>query len=185
MSDDAVLAVIDAFEKLGVNYMLVGSFSSNLYGIPRSTKDADFVVQFQGVTVSRLARELAPRFTFDPQASFETVTVPIRRILRCVDSPFYVEIFELSDDAHDQMRFQRRVVQAMLGRKVYLPTVEDVIITKLRWALSQGRNKDRDDVADVLGVQRGVLDWPYVHNWCAEHGTRQLLDEILATVPEV
>jgi hypothetical protein len=22
------------------------------------------------------------------------------------------------------------------------------------------------------------IDWPYVHRWCAKHGTRGLLDEI-------
>jgi len=41
-SDTATLAVIDALESLGIAYMLVGSFSSNYYGISRSTKDADF-----------------------------------------------------------------------------------------------------------------------------------------------
>ena len=44
--DEAVLAVIEALEGLGVGYMLVGSLSSNFYGIPRATQDADFVIQF-------------------------------------------------------------------------------------------------------------------------------------------
>ena len=42
-SNEAAARVIEALEKLGVKYFLAGSFSSNFYGIPRSTKDADFV----------------------------------------------------------------------------------------------------------------------------------------------
>ena len=37
-AEDAVVAVIDA---LGIEYMVVGSLSSNFYGVPRSTEDAD------------------------------------------------------------------------------------------------------------------------------------------------
>ena len=44
-SDEATVAVIDALQALDIPYILVGSLASNLYGIPRSTKDADFSVQ--------------------------------------------------------------------------------------------------------------------------------------------
>lgn len=44
-SDEATVAVIDALQTLGIPYILVGSLASNLYGIPRSTNDADFSVQ--------------------------------------------------------------------------------------------------------------------------------------------
>ena len=44
-SDEATVAVIDALQALDVPYILVGSLASNLYGIPRSTNDADFSVQ--------------------------------------------------------------------------------------------------------------------------------------------
>ena len=38
-SEEATVAVIDALEALSIPYMLVGSFSSNYYGIGRSTTD--------------------------------------------------------------------------------------------------------------------------------------------------
>ena len=38
----------DALTASGIAYLLAGSFSSNYYGIPRSTKDADFVVELRG-----------------------------------------------------------------------------------------------------------------------------------------
>ena len=65
-SDEATAAVIDALDALHVPYMLVGSFSSNFYGVPRSTQDADFVVQLQPGDVFRLAQHLGPPFQLDP-----------------------------------------------------------------------------------------------------------------------
>ena len=38
-----MVRVADALSAAGIPYLLAGSFSSNYYGIPRSTKDADFV----------------------------------------------------------------------------------------------------------------------------------------------
>ena len=40
---EVVAAFIDALNAAGFPHMLVGSLSSNAYGIERSTKDADFV----------------------------------------------------------------------------------------------------------------------------------------------
>jgi hypothetical protein len=44
--EEAVGILLDALNKLGFDYMVVGSFSSNRYGVPRATKDAVFVLVF-------------------------------------------------------------------------------------------------------------------------------------------
>jgi hypothetical protein len=52
---------------------------------------------------------------------------------------------------------------------------------KLRWF----RRKDRDDIRNVMAVQHGRLDWPYIESWCQRHGTLALMDEIRRSVPEI
>jgi hypothetical protein len=96
---------------------------------------------------------------------------------------FQVELFRISNDPHDQSRFARRVEVPWTGRQVSLPTPEDVIITKLRWLTHLKRNKDWDDVRQVISVQQGKLDLPYLERWCDEHGTRQVLNEIREAIP--
>lgn len=181
--EDATLAVIDALEAQGVPYMVVGSFSTNYYGIPRSTKDADLVVDPAPLSFGRLSQDLGPDFVVDRQLSFETVTGTLRHEMRLKDDSFKIELFHLGGDPHDRERFGRRVQATMLGRPVWLPTPEDVIITKLRWALLAGRSKDRDDARDVIAVQGDRIDWGYVHAWCDRHGTRALLEEIRRSIP--
>jgi hypothetical protein len=180
---EATLTVIDALEALSISYMMVGSLSSNVYGIPRATQDADFVIQLGSESLTRLADNLGAAFRFDPQMTFETATMTRRHVLKVVGIPFTIELFHLSDDPHDQERFRRRRRIKTMGREVNMPTVEDVIITKLRWALMAGRSKDREDVRNIIVIQDQNIDWSYVHGWSDQHGTRALLDEIRRSIP--
>lgn len=178
---DFVLRVIDAFDKNAVPYMTVGSFSTNVYGKPRSTKDADFVVELSNASISRLATDIGPDFLLEAQMSFETITSTTRYRLLHRDTNFLIELFLLSSDPHDQERFRRRVSGIIAGRKVFVPAVEDVIITKLRWSKHGQRPKDVADVIGVLKVQQGNLDLPYIRQWTDQHGTRELFEQLLAS----
>jgi hypothetical protein len=181
--DEAVLAVVDGLEALGIAYMLVGSLSSNFYGIPRATQDADFVIQLGDVPMNELRQRLGPAFQLDRQTAFETVSMTVRHVLHVPGCNFKIELFRLSDEEHDQERFRRRVRANVLGREVWLPTAEDVVITKLHWAASRTPTKDRDDVRNVIAVQNEQLDWAYIYSWADRQGTRALLDEIRGQVP--
>ena len=185
-NDQHLAAVIDALNNLRIGYMLVGSYSSNVFGVARATKDADVVVELGQRRVSEIARLIGPGFRLQEQLTFETITGTVRYIIDVVDDPFRIELFRLSSDPHDQARFSRRqeVEAPALGR-VFLPTPEDIIVTKLRWALHSGRGKDRDDARDVIAVQGERLDFDYIHRWAAEHGTRELLDEIRRSIPPI
>lgn len=176
-----MLRAVDALTGCGIAYMLAGSFSSNFYGIPRSTKDADFVVQLRGGVDADFQQRLGDDFKVDPQLTFETNTGTYRQLITHRDSPFKIELFMLSNDPHDQLRFQRRVEQQVFNRRLWLPRPEDVIVMKLRW----GRSRDQDDIRAVMGVQGDKLDWTYIESWCDQHGTRKLMEEIRRIVPKV
>jgi hypothetical protein len=183
--DQATMAVIDALNALAIPYMVVGSLSSSYYGIGRSTRDADFVLQLGDQSIHLLLQRLGPSFRLDPQMSFESVTGTIRNVIQVQSIPFEIELFRLSDDPHDQERFQRRLKTSLLGREAFLPTAEDVIITKLRWAQGGQRTKDWEDIRNVIAVQGDRIDWDYVLPWCDRHGTRELLDEIRRSIPPI
>ncbi len=183
--NDVAARFVEAFCALKVDYFLAGSYSSNYYGVPRATNDADFVAVLHG-RATALADFLGDEFVLDPQASFEGITGTLRDIFTIPSVPFKVEVFHLSDDPHDQSRFERRklVFDEGLGREVFIPTAEDVIVTKLRWEKLGKRGKDAIDIRDVISVLGDdALDWDYIHRWTAEHGTRALLDEIRASIP--
>lgn len=173
--------VIEALVACGIPYMLVGSFSSNYYGIPRSTEGADFVLQVDPRGLQALLTKLGSGFSSDPQLAFETNTGTFKTVLLHRGTSFKVELFLLSQDPHDQERWRRRNTVATLDREVWLPSAEDVVIAKLRW----GRGKDLEDVKDVLTVQAGNLDWSYLEEWCGKHGTLERLTSLRRTLKPI
>ena len=79
-------------------------------------------------------------------------------------------------DEFDQARFKRREkVELFNGSGVWVATAEDVIVQKLRWALTGQRSKDFDDVVSVLLRKPQRLDFNYIEAWCTKHGTLPLL----------
>lgn len=175
-----IAPLLRALSKHDIPYVLVGSFSSNQYGIPRSTKDADLVLQSDG-ELDALMASLGPKFVLDPQLSFETVTGTMRWIITHPESAFIIELFLLTDDPHDQARFGRRVATEIADQTAWVVLAEDVIITKLRWA----RDKDLADVRDVIAVQGDALDWAYIEKWTSQHGTEQRLAGIRERLVEL
>jgi hypothetical protein len=175
---DLVLRLIALLDQLHIAYMLVGSYSSNYYGVPRSTKDADFVVTISDEQISRLRAALPPDLIMDKQMSFETVTMHMRYVILHPETAFKIELFLLSDDAYSQQRFARRTQVDFEGTKAWLPTAEDVVVQKLKWGSTGRRSKDIEDVRNVLRTQ-DHLDFTYIRSWCDTHNTRDLLEKLL------
>ena len=154
--NDVMLRVVDALERAGIPHMLVGSFSSNLHGIPRSTEDVDFVVEMDTPLTADFCRMLGEDFEPERQLTFETNTGTQRQEFRVNGTDFKVELFRLSDDPFDRQRFQRRQLYETANRRAYFATPEDVIVMKLRWA----RAKDKDDVVMQRGAWIGFVAIP-------------------------
>jgi len=180
-SEQAVAWVIERLENSGVGYILVGAFSSNLYGVPRSTRDADIVVDFGSVRIVDFCRSLGDDFFLDRQMMVEGFTGSVRNIVHFKPTNFDIEFFRLNDDPHHQ-RFARRRRQQIpeFECEAWVPTPEDVVIQKLRWA----RRKDLDDVVNVISVSGKELDWDYVHRWTDEHKTTGLLKQLRSEAEE-
>ena len=174
--------VIKALNLAGIPHMLVGAFSRNAYAPPRSTQDTDLVLALAGHSLQPVAAALGSDFVLEGQTTFETNTGTLRDTFVEKNTNFKIELFHLSKDAHDQERFRRRRATTFDDEPTFIPTPEDVIVTKLRWA----RRKDVDDVRDVIRfMEAGALDWNYLHHWTAIHGTREKLDTIRASIPKI
>jgi hypothetical protein len=175
-----VLRLIEVLDGLAIPYMLVGSYSSNYYGRPRSTLDADFVVVLEKDQLNSVRDALGADFQLDPQMSFESVTMTTRHVITHPASAFKLELFLLTGDPHDQARFSRRQKVEFENHSAWLPTAEDVIIQKLRWSRGGKRAKDLSDANDVLRMQRPRLDIEYIRKWTAQHQTIDLFEDLLS-----
>lgn len=175
--------IVAHLEEHARDYVIVGAVAYNLYGIPRFTKDGDFVLALPANVLEHVLASLPDAFQVDPQARMELFTATTRWVINVTDMQLKMEFFLLGSDPHHVEEFSRR-------RRAWLPRIEleawvarpeDLVIQKLRWA----RNKDLDDVRNILSVQDGALDLDYVHQWTERHGTRARLDAVRSSIPAI
>lgn len=177
-SEEIVQRVLASLNENGHAFMLVGSYATNLYCVPRGTQDIDLVVEARFIKAAQQIAASHPAIHLDPQLGFESVTATKRVLLTSDDTDFKVEVFELSNDPHDQSRFRRRLPVELYDQPAWVATAEDTIVTKLNWSAKTGRGKDRDDAQNVMAAQHETLDWPYIEDWCRQHGTLEKLQEL-------
>jgi len=182
---EAVRIVLATMNEAGIPYVLSGSLASNFYAVPRSTKDADIIVETDAASLGRLFDRLSSDFSVDRQLRLEMVTFTHRYVMDHRASAFTIEFFLLSDDPFDKSRFARRRQDSYEGVPVWVLTPEDVVVQKLRWLRISRNPKHRDDVRRVLIVSGPTLDYEYMYPWTDQHETRALFDEIRQEVERV
>ena len=97
--------MIDALEAVGRSLTCSSAaYSSSYYGIGRSTKDADFVVELMaGIrSASLIAPARALRFDSIRRCLSKRSRLTTQIRAKVADNPFMFEFFLLSSDPHDQ-----------------------------------------------------------------------------------
>jgi len=72
-SVSVLMAVVDVFERLQIPYMVAGSMASALYGVARSTLDADVVAVFSPEQVGSLVEALGKDFYADDEMIYDAI----------------------------------------------------------------------------------------------------------------
>lgn len=169
-------SVIDALERLGVVYMVAGSFASNLHGVPRMTQDVDLVIEVDESAVIRLVRELEVDFYVSEDAAVEAVR--LRRLFNAVhlDTGFKVDLVVKKQRPFSDAELGRRIHGRLAGRMVRFSSAEDTILSKLEWSRASGSDRQYADAQGIIQIQSASLDWLYLERWADDLGVRDLLD---------
>jgi hypothetical protein len=181
-----VNSVVRVLEDLGVNYYIGGSVASSRHGIPRLTRDVDFIAD--------LAEEKVGAFVAALQEDFYVDDLAVRRAVRAqrsfnlihFETTWKVDVFIQQKDhwANEQMqrREQKPLDEGADAPQIYLCIAEDIILQKMRWFQKSGGLSDQqwNDLLNVLKVQAERLDYAYLRRWAAELGLGELLAQALA-----
>lgn len=176
---DALFRVFEALESLQIPYMVVGSFASTFWGRPRTTHDADLVVEIPPEKAGELANRLAPDF-YAPDFVIEKA-VRQRDQFNAIHlaSAFKVDFWLLKDASYDRERFRRRLLGLLFEREVWISSPEDVILSKLQWHQATGGSERQfQDVLEVYEVQEPYLEQDYLDRWARTLGLMELLEQV-------
>lgn len=181
MSQQELLSkVVGTLGRVGVEYMLTGSFASSLQGEPRSTHDIDLVVAIQPKAVKELVSNFPPsEYHLDEESIIDAINNSGMFNLIQVDTGDKVDFWILTDEPFDRSRFARRYIEEVMGIHIMVSSPEDTILAKLKWAkLSGGSEKQFTDALRIFEVQFGKLNVDYLQSWAKELGVELMLQRI-------
>ncbi len=183
---EVTLIVTGVFEKLGVPYLIGGSLASTLYGMIRTTQDADIVADMRMEHLEPFVSALQDDFYLDD----EMITASIQRqssfniIHR--ETFFKVDVFIprprpflQSQLARAQRQFFNFETVSPVSAKFASP--EDTILSKLEWFRLGGEVSDRQwrDILGILKTRGDELDVDYLQQWADELKVRNLLERAM------
>lgn len=176
--------VVQLLNDRGINYVLVGSMASSMHGMYRATADIDLIADIKPAQVRPLLAALQNHFYVDQEAMQQAISE--KRSFNAIhfDSVFKVDIFipRPGDFAMQQLeRRQLRKIAPDIDQNIYVATVEDMILAKLRWFSDGGKVSETQwrDVLGMIGASSVELDHVYLRQWAKELGVDELLEKAL------
>jgi hypothetical protein len=182
---DVLQIVTEKLERLGLPYMVAGSFASTIYGQPRYTQDADIVAGLSRLGIDDIVRSFSPDFYIDRGQVERAVESCTSFNIVHLESAFKVDLFVVGEGAFKQEALKRRARKTIKTEPHYAPYVqspEDTILSKLDWYRQGGCVSDQQwrDVLGILKVQEGMLDFAYLQKWAQELQVVDLLNKALS-----
>jgi hypothetical protein len=174
-------------DRIGVSYVIGGSFASSVHGEPRSTNDVDFVADLHNGDIDAFIDGIGSSCYVSRAAVVEAVQTGGAFNAIHVSTAIKVDIFVAGSDAFDRERLRRRIrVPFSAGPdavSLFVDTAEDTILRKLEWYRRGGESSERQwrDVAGIIDAQSSRLDRTHLRTWAANLGVADLLERALTT----
>lgn len=168
-------------DELGLNYAVGGSWASTSFGSPRSTYDADFVVDLNAENAPAFLAAVAQDFYVAQDALASAVELGGALNIIHFDTAFQIVIFVAADKPFNEAPLARRVRDPRdypAGGDLWLVSPEDIALAKLDWYRRGGGVSERQwrDPLGVMKVQGDALDKTYLLEWAAHLGVLELLE---------
>lgn len=169
--------VSERLNRLGVRYMLTGSFALAWYATPRMTRDIDLVLALEGADVEPLIGAFVSDFYVDSDAARAAVASQGMFNLMHLDSGIKVDFIVRKDDPFHRTEFERRQAIRIGEIGAWIVSREDLVLSKLAWSRDTGSELQQRDVRDLADAS---LDRDYLRRWAPSLGVAEALERVLA-----
>jgi len=181
---EVTLKVTGVFEKLGVPYLIGGSLASALYGMVRTTQDADIVAEMRLEHIPLFVSALRDEFYLDEMMIAHAIQNHSSFNIIHRESMFKVDVFipRRRPFLQSQLaRAQRQTFTFETEVSAKFASPEDTILAKLEWYRLGGEVSERQwrDILGVLKTRAGELDLEYLQRWSNELNLQDLLERAL------
>jgi hypothetical protein len=177
--EDALQFVLSQLDHHKIDYMVTGSFASNVHGVPRTTLDADIVIEASQLALDGLLAGLGEDFYADPETAREAGKNRTMFNLIHLETGFKVDLIVKKDRPFSREEFSRREKIDFLGQSCWFATAEDVILAKLEWSKRGESERQFVDAVNIAKVQGVSLNSEYLQKWARELGVQEQLAGLL------
>lgn len=169
--------VCQRLEKAGIPYMITGSIASNLYAVPRMTRDVDIVIQIKNEDAGRMTEIFKQDFYVDQDSIEEAIERQGMFNIIHNQYVFKVDFIIRKNSAYRELEFQRKRQTEMEGVPIWVVAPEDLILSKLFWAKDSLSELQLGDVRNLLGTLKD-LDRRYLEKWVHELGLEAVYGKV-------
>ena len=163
---EGLKATLHCLENSRIDYMVVGSIATAVYGEPRLTRDLDVVVQVKD-QAAKIFLEYFPTSEFYVPPEVVLVQEFSHRgqfNLLHMNSGLKIDVVVQKPTAHGVAEFERRRQVEMLPNvKAWIASPEDLIIAKLRYYREGESEKHLRDIRGILA--QTPVDHSYLSGW--------------------
>jgi hypothetical protein len=170
--EQALAGVITLLQRLEIPFMLTGSMAASYHGRPRSTHDADVVIDPNPSQMDSLVSRLEARGYYVDRGR-ATRALQTRTHFNVIEQRHAskIDLIVRRERPFSEEEFRRRItVDLPFAPGVSIVTPEDAILSKLEWARAAGDSERQlADAAGVLALNPD-LDRAYVERWARDLG---------------
>ncbi len=179
----ALKPVITSFNELNISYYIGGSLASSIYGMPRTTLDADIIANINPNHITVLKSKLGKKYYVDENMIKNAIKNNASFNLIHLETAIKIDVFVYKNDPYQQKAIERRMEDTLVendpSSKFFFASPEDIIINKLDWYQSGNRVSERQwlDVIGVIKIQGNSLDKKYLKKWAIKLELIELLEK--------
>jgi hypothetical protein len=161
-----ILSLVTAAD---IPYMITGSLASTYYGRPRTTQDIDLVIEADATRLNAFVAAAHQRGYY-VDANDAADALSRRSMFNIIDaeSGYKLDLIVRKDREYSREEFGRRREVTLLGRRAFMVSPEDSILSKLEWSREGASERQFLDALAVARTQGDDLDMDYLRRWARE-----------------
>lgn len=178
---DLLKHVVNAFESLGIRYLVTGSIASIFYGEPRFTNDIDIVAEINEYHIPGLLK-LFPydEFYISEDAVRDAIKYNHQFNIIHPSSGLKIDVIISKRDVFDNSRFERiKRISPIEDTQANFASPEDVIIMKMRYYKEGQSEKHLRDITSMLKISDEIIDRKYIEQWVEKFDLKDIWKAIL------
>lgn len=148
--NDVLKDFTERLERIGVPYMLTGSMAMMYYATPRYTADIDIIVELKAADAHKFPDVFSQDYYFSETRMRDSIDRRTMFNLVHENSSFKVDCIIRKENDFQKNAFENKTEVNYQGFKVWIISLEDLILSKLLWGKDTHSEFQKRDIVNLL-----------------------------------